>query len=335
MGYRSFLPWLSVRFSFAYSLAAPIASAFAQPLKTITMILSVCNRFATTNPSEVAHTLTQSTYNVNEMIRTCSANKSSLSSYVVPNILQIPCDANNAYPSCNVYEWANYADDYITQMMHIPLSKYNTRIYILPPESGCGFGGLGMIGPCGNQCRVWINGKISNEVAVYFHELGHNYGLNHAGYMGDQYGDFTDAMGYCCNIRCFSAPNTYRLKWSTPTFRQDIPFTHAQSYTFSPNQYLIISDKTRQEYTFVQFRVPKFVKYDVNIVMSVYVYTMQFAANSQTSYVAGLSQRGDEWSSITSSYSVQLISISNKKAMIMIRPSNLVVDTFDRLQIPV
>lgn len=334
-GYRSHLPWLSFRFSFATSLFLPIVSTIAQPIKTLTMILSVCNRFATTNPSEVSRTLATNAINLKDMIQVCSANKSSLSTYVLPNVIQIPCDTKNAYPSCNVYEWANFADEYARQVMRIPLTRYTTRMYILPPESGCGFGGLGMIGPCGNQCRVWINGKISNEVAVYFHELGHNYGLSHASHLGDQYGDFTDTMGYCCNIRCLSAPNTFRLKWSTPMFRRDLPINRPKSYTLTPNRYLILADKFRQEYTFVQLRIPKFLKYDIHIARAVYIYTMPFAQYSQTNYVAALSQKGDSWYSATSAYSIQLTFLSGKNASVLISPTNLLTEKFDLVRIPV
>lgn len=271
-GYRRIAPWL---YSTLTTLVVhPLVATTAQPLRSLTMILSVCNRFATTTPTEIKQTLASSALNVKDMIQVCSFNKSSFASQVVPNIIQIPCDTQNAYLSCNVYDWANYADTYATQVMRISLQKYNTRIYILPPDSGCGFGGLGMIGPCGSECRVWINGKISNQVSVYFHELGHNLGLGHASHLGDQYSDFTDAMGYCCNVRCFSAPNTHRLKWSIPSFCYDVPFTQPKTYTLSPNKYILIVDKARQESTYVQFRVPKFLKYDKDISLAVYIYTM-------------------------------------------------------------
>lgn len=269
------------------------------------------------------------------MVQICSANRSSFDAYVLPNVIQIPCDSQNAYPTCNVYDWANYADVYVSQVLRVPLIKYNTRMYILPPNSGCGFGGLGMIGPCEPECRVWINGKISNEVAVYFHELGHNLGLNHASHLGDQYGDFTDTMGYCCNIRCLSAPNTFRLKWSAPQFQRNIPFTSPQTYTLKPNQYILLPDKGRQEHTFVQLRVPKYLKYDVNIALAVYIYTMPFASYSQSNYIAALSQKGDGWYSAVSSYSIQLTSISRQKAVIILSPTNMLLDVFDRVHIPV
>lgn len=336
-GYRRIAPWL---FRTLTTLVIhPLVATTAQPIRALTMILSVCNRYAATTPIEVQQTLStsRSGWNVKDMIQICSFNKSSFSNQVVPNVIQIPCDTKNAYPTCNVYDWANYADTYTNQMMRVPSQKYNTRIYVLPPESGCGFGGLGMIGPCGNDCRVWVNGKISNQVSVYFHELGHNLGLGHASYMSDQYGDFTDAMGYCCNLRCFAAPNTYRLNWSIPLFRHDIPFTKPQTYTLLPNTYILLKDKTRQESTFVQLRVPKFLKYDKDITLAVYVYTMSFVPYAQSNYVAALTQKGNSWYSSTSAYSIELMSISGKSATVTIRPTNLLAatDAFEETHIPV
>jgi Bacterial Ig-like domain (group 3) len=55
------------------------------------------------------------------------------------------------------------------------LSSYQKLVYVFPPASSCGWLGLGYIGASGS----WING--SNTTLVYGHELGHNFGLLHAG----------------------------------------------------------------------------------------------------------------------------------------------------------
>eukprot|EP00882_Tetradesmus_deserticola_P029122 GHRQ01032545.1.p3 GENE.GHRQ01032545.1~~GHRQ01032545.1.p3 ORF type:complete len:126 (+),score=39.24 GHRQ01032545.1:369-746(+) len=56
------------------------------------------------------------------------------------------------------------------------------------------------------------------------HELGHNLYLNHAGSFqpvaggGSQfvaYKDDSGAMGHCCSTRCFNAPHSHQLGWST------------------------------------------------------------------------------------------------------------------------
>eukprot|EP00882_Tetradesmus_deserticola_P011395 GHRQ01012056.1.p3 GENE.GHRQ01012056.1~~GHRQ01012056.1.p3 ORF type:complete len:131 (-),score=21.21 GHRQ01012056.1:3135-3527(-) len=56
------------------------------------------------------------------------------------------------------------------------------------------------------------------------HELGHNLYLNHAGSFqpvaggGSQfvaYKDDSGAMGHCCSTRCFNAPHSHQLGWSS------------------------------------------------------------------------------------------------------------------------
>jgi hypothetical protein len=58
----------------------------------------------------------------------------------------------------------------------INLSAYNRFMYIYP-ASGCGYSGLGTLG--GNE--TWINGTLTRQNIS--HELGHNFGLNHARFL--------------------------------------------------------------------------------------------------------------------------------------------------------
>ena len=312
-----------------------LSFALSQPLKTLTMILSVCNRNSNVTPKDITNTLLYNKLNVREMIQTCSYNKSSLSTHVVPSIINVPCNGNTYYPVCDVFGWAEYADNFVSTYMRIPLTQYNRRIYIIPPDVGCGFGGLGSVGPCGNECRVWINSKIANEVSAYVHELGHTLGLSHASYMGDQYGDLTDIMGYCCNVRCFTAPNTFKLKWTKPQFQHDLPFQKPQTYAFYPNRYLVITDIRRQEYIIIHFRVPKKLKYDIDIIRGLNIYIMPFTQYSQTTLVTSLTQKGTGWYSTSAAYSVQLMQITDKTAVVLIQPTNLLPDVFDNVKIPV
>jgi hypothetical protein len=48
------------------------------------------------------------------------------------------------------------------------------------------------------------------------HELGHNMMLAHSGMGTDEYADLSCAMGYCCDLRCYNAPNNHVLGWSAP-----------------------------------------------------------------------------------------------------------------------
>ncbi|NBP02849.1 MAG: hypothetical protein EBU90_22580 [Proteobacteria bacterium] len=51
--------------------------------------------------------------------------------------------------------------------------------------------------------------------SVYLHELGHNLGMYHSGYNGQEYGDLSSAMGGCCDQRYFSAVEEYALNWTS------------------------------------------------------------------------------------------------------------------------
>lgn len=83
------------------------------------------------------------------------------------------------------------------------LSLYTRRIYIFPSNSTCGWSGAGTVG--GTPSQTWINGKM--ELKIIGHELGHNFGLQHAhalecgtSTLGSacqkfEYGDHFDIMG--------------------------------------------------------------------------------------------------------------------------------------------
>jgi hypothetical protein len=54
----------------------------------------------------------------------------------------------------------------------------------------------------------------------------HNLNLAHSGFDDStgitnvydlEYGDFSGAMGYCCDVRCYNAPHAYELGWLLPS----------------------------------------------------------------------------------------------------------------------
>ena len=55
------------------------------------------------------------------------------------------------------------------------------------------------------------------QLDVTFHELGHNFGLQHSTTPGNEYGDCSCAMGACASLRCFNAVQSWILGWSTTT----------------------------------------------------------------------------------------------------------------------
>jgi hypothetical protein len=117
-------------------------------------------------------------------------------------------------------------------------SSYSNIYYVLPPALPCGWAGLAYVG----FGRAWSNNV--NALWVYGHELGHNFGLWHSGYLycpgqsiglscsASEYGDPFDVMGnrYTGHFNSMQKAN---LGWIPPSAVQ----THTSgiaTYTLSP-----------------------------------------------------------------------------------------------------
>lgn len=250
---------------------------------------------------------------------------------IVKDIVHIPCGPNDYWaPQFKVYDWANQADKYAQNQLGLNLDTFKSIIYVLPAGDGCGFGGLGSVGPCGkgtgseDVCRVWISGQIPKMISAYFHELGHNLGLMHASYMNDQYGDLTDTMGYCCNVRCFSAPNSHKLKWSHPVTQLEVPLRNRQEFKLMSSQYLLVTDKTRAEMVFIQFRIAKNGLYDRDITTTaVNVYSVSTVSYSYSTRDAMLWTPGHTWQNMHS-LKVTVLRIYPNFAIIRVEPHTLI-----------
>ena len=76
-------------------------------------------------------------------------------------------------PSCDYTTIGSLADAAATAAGY-NINSYQNRYYVMP-TIGCGWAGLAYVG----WGRAWSNGV--NALWVYGHELGHNFGLYHAG----------------------------------------------------------------------------------------------------------------------------------------------------------
>ena len=75
--------------------------------------------------------------------------------------------------SCDYTTIGNLADTAATAAGYT--GTYQNRFYVFPRESACGWAGLAYV----SFGEAWSNGY--NQLSVYAHELGHNFGLLHAG----------------------------------------------------------------------------------------------------------------------------------------------------------
>jgi hypothetical protein len=87
-----------------------------------------------------------------------------------------------------------------------PMAGYDNVVFVMPQTPSCRWAGLGYM----PGTRTWVNGTL--DTGAFAHELGHNFGLDHAGTLAckdaggapvamsgtctkDEYGDPFDVMG--------------------------------------------------------------------------------------------------------------------------------------------
>ena len=90
--------------------------------------------------------------------------------------------------SCTNFDWAvNAAISYGTQIG----TTGDIQFFALPLGGACDWGGMGSMPGTNSWYPSWDYTTNSYLVA---HEAGHNLGLHHSTYNGDEYGDISSAM---------------------------------------------------------------------------------------------------------------------------------------------
>jgi len=148
-------------------------------------ILNITFSNQTSSPftnDELSEKVFGSTNSVKEFYRVDYYGKSSIAGNV------FSFDILNTTYNCNEDSLAEQADSRLRSALGRNDIYGDRRVYIFSRTPCFGWAGLAEVG--GN--RVWISGY--NEVSIYAHELGHNYGLYHANSLGcndkqfDEYG---------------------------------------------------------------------------------------------------------------------------------------------------
>lgn len=120
----------------------------------------------------------------------------------------------------------------IDSQIPLDLTQFDARMYLLPGQGACWFGGLGTLegnpslpltyrGLAPSQSWILLPGSLT----LMIHELGHNLGLSHASTPGEEYGDYSDVMGPAdaerfgwpenqMEMRDFNAQHRRDLGWS-------------------------------------------------------------------------------------------------------------------------
>jgi hypothetical protein len=140
---------------------------------------------------------------------------------------------------CQPMTWANNAVT-VLQSMGIDTTAYQHLFFMLPPplKTKCAWDGLGQLG-CGDHCFAWSEANLSQFVHV--HELGHNFGFNHASndpdnnlVINDVYGDGSCPMGNIIPHGYYNAPHQRQLNWLSEAAGDITRIPGNGSYTLVP-----------------------------------------------------------------------------------------------------
>ncbi len=200
------------------ALPAPEPKALAAKTVRTNSVLVVLMTFTDSGATPFTQAQVQNVFatgsaSVTEFFREASYGQQLLNATITPWL-----PTNSATPAnCNFQTMGQLGRSAATAAGYNTAS-YQNLVYVFPAVAACGWAGLAYIGASG----VWINGR--NLSMAYAHELGHNFGLLHAGSVRcsagaiggsctvTEYGDPFDTMGNLSTMH-YNAPQKLALGW--------------------------------------------------------------------------------------------------------------------------
>ncbi|PNW76460.1 hypothetical protein CHLRE_11g467608v5 [Chlamydomonas reinhardtii] len=230
-------------------------------VKSITYIISTCGWSESIGADALRAQWFNDTYgprrlNLQDYHQLCSYGKVvwGPDNNIIVGPVEVPCSgsvqvsasrsaAYNGSSKCGLYEqmaWRTAGEAAARELGYgawIDAAKqaFGLRVIaVLPAEVPCPWLGLASVGCAGRYCETYIKGTAAADLPSFFHELGHNQGLGHAGAHLDEYGDGSDVMGNAGNgangYLCLNSAYAYRVGWATPAEQLQVQDTPGGTY---------------------------------------------------------------------------------------------------------
>ncbi len=208
--------------------------------KVLVLLVKFTGSVEPFTPAAVQQVMVTNPGSVANYYNEVSFGQEQLSITVTPSWLQL----NMAPPATCAYSTiSTQADAAYAAAFPADQTIYQNRFYVFPQLSACGWAGLAYVG----FGIAYSNGY--NALGVYGHELGHNFGLLHAGRLTcaglsmcasggvAEYGDSFDVMGNISTMH-FNSTQKSLLQW--------IPSTSVKTHTDGDRDVHAFADRVRR-----------------------------------------------------------------------------------------
>jgi len=185
--------------------AAGISTAPFGEQRTLAIMVDFQNSSVPCAESDISNIMFNGTGSVNAAFHDASYG----SVYLSGDVARVKLPSNLA-SMCDPYGWAYQAES-LVKNAGFSVSEYPRRVFFLPSNIPCNWGGLGNVG--GYPSRAWVR---TCHTGIAIHEVGHNLTMHHSashinGYYSE-YGDSSDPMGGALVVG-FNAPHKDHMDW--------------------------------------------------------------------------------------------------------------------------